>query len=381
MNAPAVTSTVAPPPADRASAQAGWRRGVPWGLAAALAAAAALLILSPTGREPAAPAGRLGPAQAWPHVRQADIAGTVPDGPVYQPLFFTSVRTSIGTAPSPDGSRMRLLLRNADGSIRELRNLPLDSHPQFTAVTAGGDELAWAESSEGGPISMWAMNLRTRAAPRELTTDTGNVLFFHSQYDMVIADGHLYWAAATPGDGQDTQIRSVALTGGSVDVRTEKGAWALTAWPWLVDGVGDRTGATILRNLVTGASTTVTGSGTALTSCSPIWCRVMVLSGGNLVRIDLVHPDGTGRLRIAGGKASAAITDVVPLDRFEILSEPDATSDTYGTQRLLVYDLSRKTTVDLGAGVNAAMFCGGVLWWSTGDQDNLMWHTIDLRTA
>jgi hypothetical protein len=72
---------------------------------------------------------------------------------------------------------------------------------------------------------------------------------------------------------------------------------------------------------------------------------------------------------------------VVPLDRFAVLSEAGPDSDLTGTERLLVYDIATGRTVDVGAQVNGAFCRAGVLWWSTGDQDALAWHSIDLRTA
>ena len=126
--------------------------------------------------------------------------------------------------------------------------------------------------------------------------------------------------------------------------------------------------------------------GGELTTCDPVWCRVMVLStvqggSGGLVRIDLMHPDGTGRRRIAGSAAGAAIIDVAELNRFEILSEAGPNADLTGTEGLLVYDIATGGTVDVSTAVSAAFSCGGVLWWSTGDQDATIWHTIDLRTV
>jgi hypothetical protein len=47
---------------------------------------------------------------------------------------------------------------------------------------------------------------------------------------------------------------------------------------------------------------------------------------------------------------------------------------------LLVYDIGTRRTVDVSAAVSAAFSRGGVLWWSTGDQDSIVWHTVDLRT-
>src|SRR6266540_1790937 len=93
---------------------------VPWAVLVALVAAGAVLALSPVVRRPDAPAGRPAPAEAWPHAQQATFRGTVPDGPAYQPVYFLDARTSVGTAPTPDGRRTRLLVRNGDGSIRTL---------------------------------------------------------------------------------------------------------------------------------------------------------------------------------------------------------------------------------------------------------------------
>jgi hypothetical protein len=108
---------------------------------------------------------------------------------------------------------------------------------------------------------------------------------------------------------------------------------------------------------------------------------MVVAAGGDLIGIDVLHPDGSARRRVAGSGASAAIVDVAPLDRFEILSETGPTSDVTGSAPLLVYDLTTDRTVDISADVNGVFYRAGVLWWVTGDQDNTVWHTLDLRTA
>jgi hypothetical protein len=153
----------------------------------------------------------------------------------------------------------------------------------------------------------------------------------------------------------------VGLSGGPVKVRTESGTWVLTAWPWLVNGAGQQTETTKLRNLESREETTVPASGTQLTTCSPVWCRVVVLSDAGPVRIDLMRPDGSARQRVAG----AAIADVAPLDRFEVLIEPVPSAPLSGTQRLLVYEIPTGRTVDLGTTVNTADYRNGVLSWST----------------
>jgi len=69
------------------------------------------------------------------------------------------------------------------------------------------------------------------------------------------------------------------------------------------------------------------------------------------------------------------------LDRFEILAETGPDSDLTGTSGLLVYDLKDSRTVDLSAAVDGVFGRAGVLWWATGDQDALIWHTLDLRSV
>ncbi|MEU7901319.1 hypothetical protein [Actinoplanes sp. NPDC049118] len=351
------------------------------GTAVALAAGAALLAFTPDDEQAAPPTGPVPLATAWPGAQRADIAGNLGDGPIFAPGVFLDARTGVGTAPTPDGTAVRLLVRNADGSIRELRRRPLGSNPEFGNLTVDGEDLAWTESADGVPVEIWTA--RTTGGPaRRLTTDTGNALFFGSQWDLVIADGEVHWAAAAPEGEKVTEIRSVALAGGAVRSREEPGIWALSAWPWLAENGGeDRSGTTRLRNLAANRDTRVRTTGAELATCGPLWCRVQVMTGDGQARIDVMHPDGSARQRIAGGSASAAIADVAVLDRFEILSEPGPDSDLNGNAGLLVYDIAAARTVGIGAAVNGAFSRNGVLWWATGDQDTLVWHTVDLRTV
>jgi hypothetical protein len=171
------------------------------------------------------------------------------------------------------------------------------------------------------------------------------------------------------------------LTGGRVQVRDVPGEWALSAWPWLTDDDGNQSVTTRMLNLNTGRQVTVTASGPELLTCSPVWCRAMVMNNTGLDHIDLVHPDGTARRRIAGGGAKEAVTDVAVLNRFEILSEPGPQSDLTGTAGLLVYDISTGNTVDLSADAESVFTRNGMIWWSTGDEETTLWHSLDLRTA
>jgi hypothetical protein len=345
-------------------------------LVVALAAGGTLIARGPAGGDaPRQPPGRLSAAAAWPGTRIATVDPAMPDGPLFTPALFLDATTVIGTAPTPSGAQVRLVLRTGDAAPRELRRVSLDGNPQFEAFAAAGDEIVWAESGDGRPARIWAAN-RAGGAARMLTADTGEAVFNGTQYDLVVADGRVHWAAAGGKGDQATEIRSVALAGGPVAVRTEPGQWSQTAWPWLTDDTENR-----LRNTATGRDTEIATAGPDQVTCSPVWCRVMVLGGDGLARIDLMHPDGSARRRIAGGGAQAAITDVAVLDRFEILAEPGPDTDLTGTAALLVYDVATGNTVVVAQAADGAFSRGGMLWWSTGDDDTITWHTLDLRKA
>jgi hypothetical protein len=277
------------------------------------------------------------------------------------------------------------LLRAADGSVRELRRLPIDGTPQFGGFVRAGDEVAWAESVSGtdgaARTQLWVANVATGGAARLLTEDTGDVVLFNSEYDMVIAGGRLHWVSVSPRGETATEIRSVPLAGGAVSVRTEPGAWALSAWPWLVSAGSGQTGPVQLRNLDTEQVTTVEAAATELATCGPSWCRVLVLAGDGPSRIDLMRPDGSDRRRVAGGAATASVIDVALLDRFEVLSQSGGDqSAPISAQQLLLYDLKEKRVVVVADGVGIVQSRGGLLWWSTGENETTAWHTLDLRT-
>jgi hypothetical protein len=348
------------------------------GLVVALGAAAALLFLR-TGPDAPAPAARAPLSAAWPGAQRADLPAYLPDGPIFQPGLFLDARTAVGTAPTPDGDAVRLVLRGAGEEVRELRRRPLTGNPAFEGFAAGpGGEVVWSESVDGEPAEIWAAEPRS-GTPRRLTADTGDPVFYGSQYDLVVADGRVHWVAAAGADA--TEIRSVPLAGGPVTRRREAGVWSLSAWPWLTDGTAEQTGTTVLREIAGNREIRVAATGTELTSCTPVWCRVLVMSGAGLARIDGMRPDGRERKRIAGGGAAAAVVDPAVLDRFEVLSEPRPDSDLTGTEGLVIYDITAGRTVELTGAASGAFARAGVVWWSTGDQDTLAWHTVDLRTV
>ncbi|MFC7528619.1 hypothetical protein [Actinoplanes sp. GCM10030250] len=347
-------------------------------LLTALVAAGALLAGSLPAPEAATPAppGRPTLDQAWPAAQRAGLRDLT-----VEPLLFLNATTPVGTVTA--GGSVRLLIENP-GGIRELRSVPDAGEPRFDNLTAAGNNLLWTETSDGGdgggnrPTEIWTAALDSDTPPRRLTADTGNVLFYGNQHDLVVADGRVHWAA---GDNTSTEIRSVALTGGDVRVRTEKGQWALTTWPWLTDDVGGQAGTIRMRDMTSGREQRITATGPEWNMCSPAWCRVMVMNADGLARIDMMRPDGADRRRIAGSGAQSAVTDVAVLDRFEVLSEPRPDSDVTGTAGLVVHDLVSAKTVDLARAANLAATRDGMLWWSTGGRERAIWHTLDLRTV
>jgi hypothetical protein len=350
------------------------------GLVAALAASGILLLVAPTNQKPP-PAGPIPASIAWPRARAGSIPATLPDGSAYTPELFLDARSSIGAAPSHDGKYLRLVWRGADASVRQLRRLPLRLNPYYGNVTAAGDVLAWAEGTRSGQLRLWTVNLRDGRPPRQVTADIGDLLSDDSQYDLSISDGRLHWVASDPGHYDVRQVRSVALTGGPVESRTESRIWELSAWPWLDNGAGAPSGTTRLRNLVTNQDVAVHHTtGLHTTNCSPVWCEVLTLTRDGSTRLELMHPDGAARERIPGA-AEPAITDVAPLNRFEVLSQDGADTGLTRNEQLLVFEIATRRTVELSLNAATVSYCDGVLWWSNGGQSVTVWHTLDLRTV
>jgi hypothetical protein len=114
-------------------------------------------------------------------------------------------------------------------------------------------------------------------------------------------------------------------------------------------------------------------------ACGPAWCRMGVLGGNTLVRIDIQRTDGSDRRRIAGSEATPTLVDAMVLDRFVPLAT-DAGDDpsTVGVG-LTLYDVTTGRTDLIAAPVANIGARNGVLWWSTGLGARLAWNSIDLR--
>ncbi|MBL7253260.1 hypothetical protein [Paractinoplanes lichenicola] len=226
---------------------------------------------------------------------------------------------------------------------------------------------------------LWAVDLRGERPARRLTADTGDSRFYQTQYDLVVAEGRVHWVAAGPDD--DTEVRSVALTGGAVRTRTVEGSWALTGWPWMVDGLADVSGAGRLRNQVTGEERAMPATRLSETACSPLWCRAVSLDEDGYPKIEVVRTDGNDRRLVARETARTVISDVAVLGRFEVFARVTAASELSGRDELLIYDIETNRTVRISPEATDVWYRNGVLWWSTGNAESFLRHALDLRTV
>ncbi len=346
------------------------------GLGTALLAAVALLVLPAAGKtvRPAPAAMDL----AWPKAKHAAMTATLADGTAYEPGLFLTADTSIGTAPSRNNKWLRLLERRSTGSVVPIRELPAHGFPSFSGLTAAGDTLVWIESPGHGASSVWTSSLR-RPAPRMLVADAGDVESDQSTYDLVIAAGRVYWTAA--GATGVTDVRTVPLSGGPVTVRPEPGDWKLAAWPYLVNGVRASAGTTTIRNLLTGRDRAVRSTDRASARCSPTWCQVTAVDQNGVTAVEVMRPDGSHREQVGGGDMAAAITDPVVLDRFEIMAEYDINAQLTDHVQLIAYELATHRQVVISPDAFDVAYRAGVLWWSTGADDEFIRHAVDLRTV
>src|SRR5207237_4898034 len=93
---------------------------------------------------------------------------------------------------------------------------------------------------------------RAGGPARQLTADVGAPGFSGSGYDVQVVGDRLVWAGTRAGAAEQTELRSIPLAGGPVTVRVVPGAWALSAWPWLVTAPGAGDQPARLRNAETG---------------------------------------------------------------------------------------------------------------------------------
>ncbi|KJK52094.1 hypothetical protein UK23_05045 [Lentzea aerocolonigenes] len=306
------------------------------------ALAAAVLVAAPG---PVRAPGKLVAApvvtDAWPGARISTLSGNLPDGSVFAPL-------------SPD-----LRAGESDGRLVIDDDVVREGPAQYT-LAAGS--LVWLERGTG----LFRM---ADSVAELITADIGAPVVLESQYDVVVHDDHVSWAAVGP-EGT-TEIRTVALTGGAVEKLVLPGKLALTEWPYATSAEIEQGGPSALVDLRTTARTVVPGQNYELIDCTPSWCRVQVLRQGGSARFDLMRADGTDRRRIGGAGLRPAVQDVLLLDRFAVLAD-----DSRGV--LCLYDVDRGRLADLASSFGTVVARGNAVWWSTGDNTSLTWHSIDL---
>ncbi|MFD0594769.1 hypothetical protein ACFQZ4_22165 [Catellatospora coxensis] len=257
--------------------------------------------------------------------------------------------------------------------------MPKDSAAEFAGFTSDGTVLAWIELSSdadgAGRSGIWTVPL-AEGAPRLLTEDTGIVMLFDKQGDLALHDGQLSWMADVGKPGVSA-IHTVPLAGGRPVVREMTGGYAISAWPWLVSEPVADAGSIELSNPQTAERVLVGVQSGELMTCSVTWCRSLIIGSTEASTvIELLRPDGSDRVRTVTGAVSSAIADVAVLDRFEVY-----TRSTQGltTTRVMLYDLKTRSLSLVTPNAGRIACRGGVLWWSTGDNETLTWHALDLR--
>ena len=192
------------------------------------------------------------------------------------------------------------------------------------------------------------------------------------------AAGCTGWRVRTPS--ARTQLRSVALAGGAVEVRTLPGAWTMAVWPWLVTAPGSTGAAVELFNLHTGARVPVRTPADRSVLCSPVWCR---LSRTPPTRRAV--PTSPGPTVATCGTSATRTRSRWPAmsrccDRFEPLMTALTSTNNVTLSRLDLYDAAHRRTVAVEPAATSATAKGDYLWWSTGDNETIAWHAVDLRS-
>jgi hypothetical protein len=308
----------------------------------------------------------------------------MPGGFGFRPLLMVNATTAFGMATSADFSTSRLILRTTTEDIRVLRTFNGRARPSVVGEVLAGTDLFWLETgpSPAGQRETVLWRASTNGGDAmELARDASDVLYYDTSYDLQVVDGHVVWAAADHPSGNDPQraeIRTVPVEGGPASVRTLDRLYALSAWPWVTTPTSTpHTDAEVL-NLVTGERRVAPAGPNEILICSPVWCRVTtLLHRGLSVTVDMQHFDGSARRQVGGPTLMPINSDVALIDRFEVLSSVGPAAAT--TQQLWLHDLTddRLVLFAEATGTNIGSR-GSFLWWSTGDNETAVWHTVDL---
>jgi hypothetical protein len=316
-----------------------------------------------------------GLTSAWPTARPRALPAPS-DGAVFVPQLVVSDTTTVGVATSPDGRQAALVAASADGQTRVLQSA---AGGLFQGVVLADGRLYWMLTAPEptGRVAVGLWSATPNGGPAVLlTSDVGLPLLPASGPGVQIIGDRLYWTATQPGGDRlapprgPTQLRSIPLAGGPVQVRTVPGVWTISRWPWLLT-IPD-TGAAPARYDLDRALATplVVPPGYRQMTCGPAWCLASGDGGAELLR-----PDASDPRLLSGADTRPATGEVVLLDRYAPLLVPAG-----ATQRLLLYDITARRSVLVAPAVTGAGSDGRHLWWSTGDHEALRWYGLDLAS-
>jgi hypothetical protein len=360
----------------------------PIALALAVLACAVIVLLPAVTRSAIPPTLPSTLTGAWPTARPFDIPGTVLSGWTYRPQVIVAGGESVGTATSPDGATVSLVdvvSSRSPVSVRVVQG-GLDARKvSFDAFAVTESDVYFMRNTTNnagfGVESLWRLP-RVGGPPVQVVADAGEALFDGSINDLQVAGSTLRWIATAPTDPSRTLLESMALPAGPVHTRLLDGQYTLTTYPMMYSGQLRDPATPELTNSMTGAVTTVHITQPSGSYCDPQWCVMLAsnVDGGFIVQ--LCHPDGTALARLGDANTNLATADPTLLDRFVALTEQSqaAINAVNPTAQLWLYDIANHHSVEITAASATTVGAGGWLWWSTGDNETLTWHALDLTT-
>ncbi|GIG63442.1 hypothetical protein Lfu02_78140 [Longispora fulva] len=342
---------------------------------AAVAAVGALFALpAPHPAAPPAQPAAAGPPvpleTAWPAAKVSTLPSVQPDGSTFLPLLVVSPDILAGmrngkTFVLRTPTETRELAPNVTGLARTL-----------DAYTVAGGQLFWIVSVKdlnGGQRStLWTADIAAGPA-RVLATDTGAPRARAGALDLQVVDGVVHWA----GDGPDggTELRAVPATGGPVSTTRVKGRYTLSAWPWLSPAIST-TGAPVeLLNADTKAVLKVPAAKGRRLSCGPAWCR----SSDDGV-LELRRVDGSDPRRFGEQGARPTSYPIGAVNTLDVFTAGVASTASGLIRPLFLYDIPGHRVVQVASAAGAFGVRDNWLLWSTGDNEGLAWHFLDLRS-
>jgi hypothetical protein len=356
-------------------------------LAAAVTACTAVVLLPNVARSaiPAADPATL--AGAWPNAHPFDIPGTVLSNWAYQPQVIVAGGESIGTAKSPDGTVISLVdvdSRRSPASVRVVQS-GLDSKKvSFDAFAVTGTDVYFMRNTTNdagyGTESLWRLPRTGGGGAIRVVADAGEALFDGSIDDIQVAAATLRWIATAPDDESKTVLESMSLPAGPVSTRLLDGQYTLTTYPMLYSGQLRDPATPQLTDSSTGKVSQVHITQPSGASCDPQWCVMLASDTNGAYIVQLCRPDGSALTHLGDGNTHLAITDPTLLDRFVALTEQTQAmiNAPNPTEQLWLYDIGQRHDVEITGAASAVAGAGGWLWWSTGDNETLTWHALDL---